>query len=245
MIDNLIKKELILQHLNKLSVAFYSMHIYNELPSTNTFLLENLDLFQNKTLITCEKQTAGRGRLERKWLSNPDDITMSLLHIYPVQTPIHLLPFVYAVAINRALKHHKIPNQLKWPNDIYHDGEKIAGILLESVFKNNQHHIVVGIGLDNIYKLSRNELIASIIRNIEDLTSEFELFNYDFSFVRREWLDNCIHWRKAIKILDLDQEILIIDGIHSDLDMNGGLVVMDNEITQTITNSYYSLRFEF
>jgi BirA family biotin operon repressor/biotin-[acetyl-CoA-carboxylase] ligase len=88
--------------------------------------------------ITAERQTAGRGRRGRAWVS-PTGNFMGTLFLRPQVTPRKAaeLSFVAAVAVHDAIDGLLPPTlrpglKLKWPTDLLHDGRKLAGILLES-----------------------------------------------------------------------------------------------------------------
>lgn len=88
--------------------------------------------------ITAEMQTAGRGRRGRAWAS-PSGNFMGTFFMRPQASPRKAaeLSFVAAVAVHDAIDGFLPPTlrpglKLKWPNDLLHDGKKLAGILLES-----------------------------------------------------------------------------------------------------------------
>ncbi|MEA2410343.1 MAG: BirA family transcriptional regulator [Thermoleophilaceae bacterium] len=92
------------------------------------------------TLVTADSQTAGRGRQGRSWTASPGDaLLMSLL----VRRVDPLLPLAAAVAVCEALP---VDALVKWPNDIWVGGRKIAGILLEG--RPQEGWAVLGIGLN-------------------------------------------------------------------------------------------------
>lgn len=93
---------------------------------------------QGPLWIVAEVQTAGRGRRGRSWVS-PTGNFMGTLFLRPHCGPRQAgeLSFVAAVAVHDAVASILPPHlrdglRLKWPNDVLHDGAKLAGILLES-----------------------------------------------------------------------------------------------------------------
>ncbi|MEZ5448457.1 MAG: biotin--[acetyl-CoA-carboxylase] ligase [Thiolinea sp.] len=117
------------------------------LPSTNSWLLEQSDACGQVCL--AEQQTAGRGRRGRVWQS-PDsaNIYLSLRWCFP-QVPPHYgwLGLETGVAVARALADYGLQGHaLKWPNDVYHAGRKLGGILLQTA--NPLQQVVIGIGLN-------------------------------------------------------------------------------------------------
>ena len=82
-----------------------------------------------------EEQTSGRGRRGKHWLmSAHNNIAMSLTWPFVLsKQPLHLLSLSIALAIVETLESLGIKHvQIKWPNDVYVQGKKIAGILIET-----------------------------------------------------------------------------------------------------------------
>jgi BirA family biotin operon repressor/biotin-[acetyl-CoA-carboxylase] ligase len=100
------------------------------------------------TVVQADEQTAGRGRLTRRWFSPPGNLYLSVLLRYdipPVRTAE--LSFLAALAVADtvdALLPKHIRAVLKWPNDVLVEGGKISGILLEQA----DGAMIIGIGLN-------------------------------------------------------------------------------------------------
>jgi BirA family biotin operon repressor/biotin-[acetyl-CoA-carboxylase] ligase len=102
--------------------------------------------------VTAERQTGGRGRRGRSWVSEPGNLHASLL-LTEAAPPEHVaeLSFVAALAIHDAVA-EVAPNlkpavAIKWPNDLLVGGKKFAGILIESEGKESEA-AAVGIGVN-------------------------------------------------------------------------------------------------
>ena len=103
-------------------------------------------------VFTADYQTAGRGRLDHKWLSSPGanlmmSVVLSVEGLSPDQ--VATLPLVVGLAVCKSLASlFPLPSSLfpllKWPNDILIDGKKLAGILCER----NGDNVIVGIGVN-------------------------------------------------------------------------------------------------
>jgi BirA family biotin operon repressor/biotin-[acetyl-CoA-carboxylase] ligase len=112
------------------------VRVVGETGSTNADLLAEARSGAGEGLVlVAEEQTAGRGRLGRRWISAPRSaLTFSVL-LRPVGVPTALLgwlPLLAGVAIAAALRETAGVNAaLKWPNDVIADGAKLAGILAE------------------------------------------------------------------------------------------------------------------
>jgi BirA family biotin operon repressor/biotin-[acetyl-CoA-carboxylase] ligase len=96
------------------------------------------------TLVTADEQTAGRGRQGRAWTAAPGDALLLSLLVRGVGPDTALLPLAAAVAVCEALA--PVEATIKWPNDIWIERRKVAGILLEG--RPQEGWAVVGIGLN-------------------------------------------------------------------------------------------------
>lgn len=113
--------------------------------STNSLLAEMAESPEG-TVVYTERQTAGRGRQGRTWISD-SSLTFSLLLRPPATALVQTLPIVVGIAIAEAVKGLRgdaLGVSLKWPNDVLLFGGKLAGILCEM----HDGAVVVGIGLN-------------------------------------------------------------------------------------------------
>jgi BirA family biotin operon repressor/biotin-[acetyl-CoA-carboxylase] ligase len=226
----------VIKNLAKLEQNNYTVKMVDEINSTNTYILNNIGALDNKTVVSAELQSGGRGRNNKTWLSKiATDLTVSFLYLFPLEFNYELLPLVVAVCLNRLLKQYRIPNLIKWPNDIYSKGTgKIAGILLESGIRDNKRFVVVGIGLDNILDLDRALLLSNLIYHMEHVITEYSAFG--FAMFRQEWLDNCMHYNKKVSLYKSGN--LLDSGINIDLTSAGDLVIKSkNQIKEYNGNS--------
>jgi len=131
--------------------------VFDALASTNKWALSHLGTCQHGDVVWAVRQTHGRGRLDRPWLS-PDDrgLTLSIVIIHPHQEMIPVLGQAVALAVVNTLHRFGISGELKWPNDILVGGKKIAGVLAEVDFDRNA--VVLGIGLN--VNLNRDDLAS-------------------------------------------------------------------------------------
>jgi len=128
------------------------VYYFEEIDSTQNFAQQiALDKKENGTIVIAEKQTAGRGRLDRKWTSPKGGIWFSLI-VHPefdVSTST-LVPIAGAVALAKSIKITlDVDVSVKWPNDITLDGKKVAGMLVDASFQaNNIDYLILGIGIN-------------------------------------------------------------------------------------------------
>jgi len=129
------------------------VHVFDSIESTNTYArtLATTGAAEG-TLVLADEQTAGRGRLGRRWVANAgENLTFSLI-LRPATPPdqINLLPLAIAVALAHGVRRAtSLPVYCKWPNDLLLHGKKCAGILMESSLGNRGlEFVVVGIGIN-------------------------------------------------------------------------------------------------
>jgi BirA family biotin operon repressor/biotin-[acetyl-CoA-carboxylase] ligase len=123
---------------------------YPSLPSTNDAAKgEAKKGAKEGTVIIAGEQTAGRGRIGRRWVSPPGSVALSII-LYPPLAYLPSLIMVASLATANAIERvTRLKAQLKWPNDVLVSGKKVCGILVESDVKGNRVDCaVIGIGLN-------------------------------------------------------------------------------------------------
>jgi BirA family biotin operon repressor/biotin-[acetyl-CoA-carboxylase] ligase len=127
-----------------------SVELLGTCDSTNTRLLAKARGGDTTpTLLVTETQTAGRGRMGRQWLGQPGDCLMFSLGLTLAPQDWSGLSLVVGWALADAL-HPSI--RIKWPNDLWVDGKKLAGILIETANvpgqNADQRYAVIGCGIN-------------------------------------------------------------------------------------------------
>lgn len=148
------------------------VRVVDETGSTNADLLAALTALTAPTLLVARSQTAGRGRAGRNWLSAPGkSLTFSLA--WKFNLPVHALvglPLAVGVSIAESLAMFNVQVRLKWPNDVLHEGRKLAGILIESAAAGHVPHdtswAVIGIGINMALSESMSTEIGRPVANI-------------------------------------------------------------------------------
>jgi len=123
--------------------------------STNSQMLQKLAVQQDLiagTVLVAEAQTAGRGRRGKSWIS-PFGSNLYFTMYWPLEQGIQAamgLSLVIGVAVAKTLEQlYQLPVQLKWPNDLYLEQKKLAGILVELAGQSHaQCDAVIGLGLN-------------------------------------------------------------------------------------------------
>ena len=120
-----------------------SPHVHHRLTDSTNARARDLALAgaPHGTLVTADEQTAGRGRQGRSWTAELGDALLLSLVVRSVRP---LLPLAAAVAVCEAVR--PLEAAVKWPNDVWIDRRKVAGILLEG--RPQEGWAVIGIGLN-------------------------------------------------------------------------------------------------
>jgi BirA family transcriptional regulator, biotin operon repressor / biotin---[acetyl-CoA-carboxylase] ligase len=103
------------------------------------------------TVVVAERQTAGRGRRGRVWLSPPGKCLLCSVILRPQIAPSQaaLLTMLASVAAAQAIRQAGAPAVIKWPNDILLNGRKLGGILVETEISGQRiSHAVIGLGIN-------------------------------------------------------------------------------------------------
>ena len=148
---------------------FYIIEL-DEVDSTNLYAKSNLAAIEDKSVVSANRQTAGRGRFERAWVDlGSENIFMSLI-LKPSDEFKSLyanLTQYFSVILCEMLEEYGLKPKIKWPNDVLVDGKKIAGILSETVMQGqNFKGLVLGAGInlnaqeEDLAKITDKEVTA-------------------------------------------------------------------------------------
>ncbi|NDI34387.1 biotin--[acetyl-CoA-carboxylase] ligase [Chengkuizengella sediminis] len=239
--------------ISGLDTRFMGLNVkyVQEVGSTQTLAAEMVKKGANEgTVIIAEQQTEGRGRLGRKWFSPPGTgLWMSMIlkpHI-PLQF-IHQLTLLISVAVCRVIKKLlDVEVGIKWPNDLYINGKKMCGILLESSAEDERvKHVIAGIGIsvnlqqedipeelkDKMTSLcietgiecNREELLISLFNEMEELYLLY--LSEGFAPIRILWeaLSICLHCP-----IQVQTHQGLVKGKAHGMDEMGALMITDDE----------------
>lgn len=143
---------------------------FDEIDSTNTYLKNHYEELEDMTFVSANLQSAGKGRKGRTWLSNKGENLMFSLLIKDSEMYRHYssLSVISAYTIIEVLKEYGVDNlSFKWPNDVYVDGKKICGILLEAISREELECLIIGVGIN----VNQKQFVGDYIREPVSLTN--------------------------------------------------------------------------
>ncbi len=195
--------------------------------------------------IVAARQTKGRGRLGREWLSPAGNLHASFL--FGGLTEARVAPelgFVAGVAAMRALRATAGDDafQLKWPNDLLLQGEKLGGILLECVNAGAAPVAIIGIGVNIVDAPNDTPYPARALSSVGPSAPSREAFfqslsdameeaadlwrgGEGFCRIREEWLASAAGLGQKIRVV-LSNET--IEGLLETIDGFGRLIIETN-----------------
>jgi len=233
------------------SQAGVAVEVVEETGSTNADLLARAAALDAPVLLVARNQTAGRGRAGRSWLSSSaGSLTFSLAWRFEggVQR-LGGLPLAIGVALAETLDTLGVQVGLKWPNDVLRDGDKLAGILIETqAAPGGGVWAVIGIGLNLLMpdemeaqigrsvaslpwlaRMDRNALMAALLDGLAGALREFDAAGFQ-AFAAR-W--NRRHAWQGETVVILDAGRVLHEGAAAGVDDAGRLLLdtFDGRIT--------------
>lgn len=227
----------------KTKIIGNKIYHFETIDSTNIFAKELIaEDIEEGAVVVADVQLSGRGRNNRQWSSPKGGLWFSVI-LYPKISPEKgmLVTMNASVAVALAIKDvANLDPEIKWPNDILIDGKKVCGILTENDARDNKfNYSIVGIGinvnneidynLQNIaislkqktgMKISRSELLRSILRFFDENYRKMNLGNFETN--RKLWLSFANIVGRKVRIKDGEEEIT---GDVNDIDKNGYLIL--------------------
>jgi len=219
----------------------------HEVGSTNSWAKELALLgAEEGTVAIAESQTAGRGRLDRGWVSPRGGLYFSVV-LKPELTPTLAtkLVFVAGLAVAQALhEFYGLHVGTKWPNDVLVNGRKICGILTEmNTTGGSVNFVVLGIGINANFdkesalpqdlwedatslesELGKEVQLDALFRAVvERLECVYELFLKEgFVPVLREWKKHADFLGRRVKVISNSEELV---GLALDVEDDGALAI--------------------
>ncbi|CAQ86312.1 MULTISPECIES: bifunctional biotin--[acetyl-CoA-carboxylase] ligase/biotin operon repressor BirA [Photorhabdus] len=245
----LLDEYTILQYLPEGRIAVLPV-----IDSTNQYLLERLSELKSGDACVAEYQYAGRGRRGRKWVSPFGKNLYLSMYWRLEQGPAAAIGLSLVVGIIIAEVLHRLGAdriKVKWPNDLYLDDKKLAGILVELMGKTGDAaQVVIGAGINiamdhkdkesinqqwiNLQQagieVDRNKLVVEIVLELRKALIQFENEGLS-SFVSR-WFELDNFMDRPVKLIIGNQEVY---GIAKGINQQGALLLdQDGAITPYI-----------
>jgi BirA family biotin operon repressor/biotin-[acetyl-CoA-carboxylase] ligase len=246
--------------ITALSRAGVAVEVVAQTGSTNADLLARAGTLAAPLLLIAEHQSAGRGRAGRSWLSSPEgSLTFSLAWRFDGGPQALLgLPLAVGVALADTLGTLGQQVQLKWPNDVLKDGDKLAGILIETQSApGGGTWCVIGIGLNLLMpdemeaqlgrsaagmpwlaRMDRDALMAALLDGLADCLREFTARG--FAAFSARW--NLRHAWQGETVVLLDGGVVRHEGRAAGVDDSGRLLLDTDEGRITVMAGDVSLR---
>ncbi|RPH20309.1 bifunctional biotin--[acetyl-CoA-carboxylase] ligase/biotin operon repressor BirA [Buttiauxella warmboldiae] len=253
--------QLLNEELIKAQIETGSVAVLPVIDSTNQYLMDRLETLHSGDACIAEYQQAGRGRRGRQWFS-PFGANLYLSMYWRLeQGPAAAvgLSLVIGIVMAEVLRELGAENvRVKWPNDLYLNDRKLAGILVELTGKTGDAaQIVIGAGINlamsnmandminqswiNLQEagihIDRNALAIKIIKELRQALSLFEEEGLVPFLPRWESLDNFIH--RQVKLIIGDKEIY---GISRGINEQGGLLLEQDGVIKPWVGGEISLR---
>jgi BirA family biotin operon repressor/biotin-[acetyl-CoA-carboxylase] ligase len=199
---------------------------HSELDSTNNFaaaLIKQNALIEN-FVVSTEKQTNGRGQRENLWWSEPGknlSFSIVLQNISFETMRMFDLNIITSLSIIYALKPFFSEIKIKWPNDIFANGKKIGGILIENTIQGNKiANSIIGIGIN-----VNSEKMPEFLANATSLGIICQQ-KFDLHLILTQILESFGNVWNQMSIYNLlateyKQHLWLLDKKHRYLDKNG------------------------
>ena len=234
---------------------FKKVEFHPELASTNDRAVELVKTLSDipPCLVLTEHQTAGRGRHSNRWWSRPGSLTFSFVcdvtqfGLTPKDSPQLSLATALAVRAGLSAIDASCVFQVKWPNDVYLNSKKVAGLLLESTPK-SPNTLIVGVGINvnnsvldapqelrtratSVFDVTghRFELANLLIQILHQISSYYRRLSNGKLQVRSEWQPHCLLTGRDLHLQLGSQKV---NGRCQGVDQHGALLLYSDGHTK-------------
>lgn len=234
---------------------------FDDLDSTNAFMLKHAGELTSGDICVAEYQSAGRGRRGRRWQSPyGSHLYCSMYWCFPQGMAQAMgLSLVVACSLATVLENNGVTEVgLKWPNDIYYQHKKLAGVLIEmSGQADSECNLVIGIGMnlampsqqaehinqpwsdlsESGIELDKTELVIALQKQLQLDIRLFEQQGLSAFMVR--WQASDIFYGQPIQLILGDK---VIKGLCRGIDSAGAVILENDDGMQTFVGGEISLR---
>lgn len=216
------------------------------------------------TLIIAEEQTAGKGRLGRRWQSEKGANLLFSLILHPKFhfEKTKLLPFAAGLAVADAIERNTgLKTECKWPNDVLIEKKKVAGILMETAMQDSApKEIILGIGVNVNQQnflpeleasatslflqlgktIDRTTLLQTILEELEQRYDQ--LAQFPSSLIIEDWKRRTTMLQSPVALLENEKRKIVI---ALDVTPEGALAIQTADgVRREVFAGDVSLRFE-
>lgn len=235
-------------------------YYFESIDSTQDQAMKMASDVDDGTIIIAEKQTSGKGRSGRKWVSPKGGIWFSIImHPKFDISAITLFPLASSLGLSYAIeKTLGIKSELKWPNDITIKGKKVAGMLVDASIESNKiEKLILGVGINFNVDVKQIEKILKDTENFYGVASLSEqnksirpISLLQSFLMELEQVYNLLNSGDSKKIIreytkrsstvgqkvELNTDNRKIKGIAIKIDDDGALVVSENKKNIRVTS---------
>jgi len=251
----------------KQNSIFKEYYYFDRLTSTQDYAINLIKRKKtiNPTIILCNNQSKGRGRKGNLWSSKIGGIWMSFILEANLNIELSFIfVMVSAISIYKTIeKETQLKPELKWPNDIFIDGKKIAGILIDiETSMNNKCCIIIGMGINtnndldstlleiqnmeqcnynvttlkkelNNVEISNNFFLSKLINNINFFLLEIIKNSFNYQSIFSIYKEKIMNSKDKLKYTFYNNGNKF-DGEIIDIEPNGSLLVKDRQKNKII-----------
>ena len=234
----------------------YRLESFPSIGSTNAEALERARAGEQGPLwLVTDRQSAGRGRRQRAWISPPGNLAATVMETIDVQPPVAAtLGFAAGLALEAALRTVSMESMtrlsgsaerqfvLKWPNDVLAGREKLAGILLEAETVGDRLSVAVGMGVNivsapegtpypatSLAALGINAEAGDLFMALSESWAEYRSIWDDgkgFAEIRRMWLERAAGLGETVSIQTGGAST---EGIFETIDETGCMILAKSD----------------
>ena len=244
MINTVYSKETISNEI-RTKWAGKTVHFAKETDSTNEWCKRmSKENAEHGTLAVAEFQSAGKGRLGRKWVAPEGSSIMMSILLRPEFEPQYasMLTLVMGLSVAQAVRELGVEVTIKWPNDVVVSHKKICGILTEMGLQDEKiREVVIGLGINvnleeiqddlkdkatSLYletgeKYDRNRLIGLVMEKFEINYEKF-VQTCDLSMLLDDYNILLANKSQPVRVLD---KLAPYEGVALEIDRDGALLV--------------------
>jgi BirA family transcriptional regulator, biotin operon repressor / biotin---[acetyl-CoA-carboxylase] ligase len=215
------------------------------MPSTMDAAIDEIEKgAPSGTVVICERQTLGRGRLGREWISPEGGLYLSII-VYPRDNLVNYLTIITSLAVLDAVRETcGAEAKVKWPNDIVLGGKKLSGIIAQSGNAGDGRiYAVIGVGINANTDFTHTPSLSGIATSLLESTGKgVSLEHLAASFLRafeiryaeletygphlKEWQDSLETLGKSVSVTCGSE---VYQGVAESVSQNGGLVIRLND----------------